>query len=235
MSLSTHAMHLAPLADDLARAGLSRVNVSLDTLDADRFREISGRGELSRVIEGVDAALSAGLKPIKLNAVPMRGINDHEIADFLDFSAERGLRMRFIELMPVGVARELYDARRMSGDEIFERMQERGTWTELERHGKDGPARIFKRESDGLRVGIIHPLGKNFCDHCNRVRLTHRGEMRGCLFGAQNVPLRHLLEGEDWERALEDGVRKALLSKPEKHRLEDGDDGELNSLAQIGG
>ncbi len=235
VSLSTHAMHLAPLVDDLASAGLSRVNVSLDTLNADRFREISGRGDLSRVIEGVDAALAAGLDPIKLNAVPMKGINDHEIGDFLDFSAERGLRMRFIELMPVGVSRELYETRRMSGDEILERMQGRGSWKEMKRQGTDGPARMFQRESDGLRVGIIHPLGKNFCDNCNRVRLTHRGEMRGCLFGAQNVPLRHLLESDDWERDLEAGVRQALLSKPEKHRLEEGDDGELNSLAQIGG
>ncbi len=235
VSLSTHAMHLAPLADDLARAGLSRVNVSLDTLDAERFREISGRGELARVIEGIDAALSAGLDPIKLNVVPMLGINDEELTDFLDLSADRGLRLRFIELMPVGVARELFETRRMSGEDILARMSENGDWTELERRGPDGPARMFRRESDGLRVGIIHPLGENFCDNCNRVRLTHRGEMRGCLFGAQNFSLRHLLEGEAWERALEEGIRAALLHKPEKHRLEDGDDGELHSLARIGG
>ena len=235
VTLSTHAMYLAPLAKDLARAGLSRLNVSLDTLNADRFREISGRGELARVLEGIEAALSEGLGPIKLNMVPMRGINDGEIGDFLELAASRGLRMRLIELMPVGVARELFEHRHIGGEEILGRLREHGEWTELERGGKDGPARSFKRKSDGLRVGVIHPLGENFCASCNRVRITHRGEMRGCLFGADNFAMRHLLGRPDWETALESAIRAALIHKPEKHRLEEGDDGELHSLANIGG
>ena len=235
VTLSTHAMHLAPMAADLARAGLSRLNVSLDTLDPARFREISGRGELSRVIEGIDAALEAGMGPIKLNMVPMRGVNDDELGAFLGFSARRGLRLRLIELMPVGVTREIFEERHIPGVEILERLDEYGTWTEIRREKAAGPARLFRRESDGLRVGMIHPLGENFCDTCNRLRLTHRGEMRGCLFGAENFALRHLLDGPDWEGSLETAIRQALLHKPEKHRLEEGDDGELHSLARIGG
>lgn len=235
VTLSTHAMHLALIAGDLARAGLSRVNVSLDTLNAARFRGISGRGELSRVIEGIDAALEAGLGPIKLNAVPMRGINGDELGAFLEFAAGRGLRLRFIELMPVGVARELFERRHMSGEEIFALLRAHGEWVEIERVGPAGPARIFSRESDGLCVGIINPLGENFCATCNRVRLTHRGEMRSCLFGAQNFPLRNLLSAPDRESALARAIRAALLHKPERHHLEDGDDGELHSLARIGG
>jgi len=235
VTLSTHAVFLAPLAKDLARAGLSRLNVSLDTLDADRFGEISGRGELARVLEGIEAALSAGLSPIKLNMVPMRGINDGEIGDFLELAASRGLRLRFIELMPLGVTRGLYEERHIGGEEIRGRVLEHGSWSEIERRRSDGPARLFRRESDGLRVGIIQPLGKNFCASCNRVRITHRGEMRGCLFGAENFPLRQLLGRPDRERALEEAVRAAVLHKPEKHRLEEGDDGEVFSLASIGG
>ncbi len=235
VTLSTHAMYLAPLAKDLARAGLSRLNVSLDTLDADRFREISGRGELTRVLEGIEAALSEGLSPIKLNMVPMRGINDGEVGDFLELAASRGLRMRFIELMPVGVARDLFEHRHIGGEEILDKLREHGEWTELKRGDMDGPARRFQRKADSLRVGLIHPLGENFCSSCNRVRITHRGEMRGCLFGADNFALRQLLDRPDWETALEDAIREALLHKPEKHRLEEGDDGELHSLANIGG
>jgi len=235
LSLSTHGMFLAPLARPLADAGLGRVNFSLDTLDRERFRRLTGHDALCRVLAGLDAAREAGLTPIKLNVVPLRGINEDEIGGLIELAREHDAVLRFIELMPLEVARDLYEARHLGGDELLALLAEHGRWTEQARSLTGGPARIYARESDGLRVGIIDPLSQSFCGSCNRVRITHRGELRNCLFGRENVPLREQLRGPDWERRLEERLRRAILEKPERHRLEELDDGELYSLARVGG
>ncbi|MBM4118123.1 GTP 3',8-cyclase MoaA [bacterium] len=235
LSLSTHGMFLAPLAAPLARAGLRRVNVSLDTLDRARFAGIAGRDALARVLAGIAAARAAGLTPIKLNTVPMRGVNDGEIGELLALAAREQLELRFIELMPLAVARESYGARHLGGEALLALLAEHGDWELLPRGIADGPARHYRRAADGLKVGIIDPLNPKFCTHCNRVRLTHRGELRNCLFGAANLPLRHLLAAGDWAGAIEAALRTAILRKPEHHRLEEWDDGDLFSLVRVGG
>ena len=235
VTLSTHGLYLDERSASLAEAGLSRINVSLDTLRPERFARISGRDELPRVLRGITAAQKAGLTPIKLNVVPLRGFNEDELGDFLEYSARENLHLRFIALMQLGVAKELYRKSHLSLEELQERLSSFGDWEEQRRGESDGPARLLRRRSDGLRVGLIDPLSKNFCQDCNRLRLTHRGEVRNCLFGEGNVALRPLLQRPDWESALEELLRKTLLQKPEKHRLEHCDDGGLYSLAKVGG
>ncbi|MCB1163716.1 MAG: GTP 3',8-cyclase MoaA [Candidatus Krumholzibacteriia bacterium] len=235
LSLSTHAMFLAPLAAPLKAAGLDRVNISLDTLDRERFTAIAGRDALDRVLDGIRAARAAGLDPIKLNTVPMRGVNDDEVGALLQLAADESLSLRFIELMPLEVAREFYDERHLGGEALMALLAEHGDWVEQERRLTDGPARRYRRAADGLVVGIIDPLSPNFCTNCNRVRITHRGELRNCLFGAENLALRPLLAEPDWQDAVEDALRRAILRKPEHHRLEQWDDGDLYSLVRVGG
>ncbi len=235
LSLSSHAMFLAPLARPLAEAGLKRVNVSLDTLDPERFRRIAGRDALDRVLEGIRAAREAGLGPIKLNVVPMRGVNDDEVAALLALARREQLVLRFIELMPLGVTNGDYAARHIDGEGVLALLAEHGRWTAEPRDIADGPARVYRCEESGQRVGLIDPLGPKFCSNCNRVRLTHRGELRNCLFGQGNIPLRPLLAHADWELRVEEALHEAIQLKPEKHRLEQGDDGGLYSLANVGG
>lgn len=235
LSLSTHAMRLAPLVGELAAAGLKRVNVSLDTLDPERFRRIAGRHGLDRVLASIRAAREAGLTPIKLNVVPMRGVNDDEIGALLDFAAKEALELRFIELMPLGVVRKAYAARHLDGRTLLALFGAHGHWRELPRRTAAGPARRYRRDSDGLTVGLIDPMSPDFCGRCNRLRITHRGELRSCLFGRADLSLRPLLSRSDWESAGERVLREAILYKPERHRLEQGDDGELWSLARVGG
>ncbi len=235
LSLSTHAMFLAPRAAELASAGLKRVNVSLDSLNPERFRTIAGRDALDRVMAGIRAARAAGLTPIKLNVVPMRGVNDDEVGALLDLAAAEELKLRFIELMPLGVTRATYAARHIDGEAMMSLLEAHGDWEELPRSIEDGPARRFSRVSDGLVLGLIDPLGPKFCANCNRVRITHRGELRNCLFGQENIPLRGILDRPDWEEIGERVLREAILLKPEKHRLEQGEVGELISLVTVGG
>jgi cyclic pyranopterin phosphate synthase len=235
LSLSTHGMFLAPLAAPLAAAGLKRVNISLDTLDRARFQGIAGRDALDRVLAGIAAARAAGLTPIKLNTVPMRGVNDGEIGALVELAAREQLELRFIELMPLGVIREEHAARHLGGEELLALLAEHGDWEVLPRGLSDGPARRYRRAADGLTVGIIDPLSPKFCTNCNRVRITHKGELRNCLFGAGNLPLRHHLAGEGWADAIEGALRTAILRKPEHHRLEEMNDGELFSLVRVGG
>ena len=235
LSLSTHGMFLAPLAAPLAAAGLKRVNISLDTLDRARFAGIAGRDALDRVLAGIAAARAAGLTPIKLNTVPLRGVNDGEMGALLALALREELELRFIELMPLEVARETHAARHLGGEELLALLAEHGHWEQLPRGLADGPARRYRRAADGLTVGIIDPLGPKFCSNCNRVRITHRGELRNCLFGDGNLPLRHLLAEADWQEAVARALRTAILRKPEHHRLEEMDDGELYSLVRVGG
>jgi cyclic pyranopterin phosphate synthase len=235
LSLSTHGLFLEQVAKSLADAGLGRVNISLDSLRPDRFTRLAGREGLDRVLAGIRAAREFGLSPLKLNMVPLRGINDGEIGDFLEFAAEMGAVLRFIELMPLGVAEELFAERHLDGDELMRLLAPHGEWIPEERNGSSGPARCFRRAADGLEIGLINPLATNFCEGCNRVRITATGELRNCLFGAGNVPLRPALAGQEWERGLEALLRETIALKPERHNLNEHDDGELYSLSRVGG
>lgn len=194
--ITTNATRLSELAEPLRRAGLDGVNISLDSLDADRFRRITRGGELERVLAGVHAALSVGLE-VKINVVVVRGENDDEVQDLVEFAWAHGITPRFIELMPLGEGAKLGDERRVSTEEVTERLGTLLGSQSVRGGSHHGPAR-YRMASDGSgrRVGFIMPISDEFCGDCNRIRLTAQGDVRACLASRRAVSIRdHLRSG----------------------------------------
>jgi len=236
LSLSTNAVLLADMAKELRQAGVDRLNISLDSLDPERFDAIVRRpGSFQRVMAGLEAAEREGFAPIKLNVVLIRGENDHEVADFAAITRERPWHIRFIELMPTGSNLELSAARTVTCDEVLETLQEVGRLDPVTGPTGNGPARYFRFPGAPGTVGVITPMSHNFCDQCNRMRLTADGQLRPCLFGHLQTDLRGpLRQGE----ALEPFIEETLRVKPQRHLLEQGvstGSGGLIALSQTGG
>jgi GTP 3',8-cyclase len=214
LTLTTNGSQLAKHADGLFRAGVRRVNVSLDTLDAGRFAEITRRGRLDDVLAGIDAAAAAGLK-LKINMVAMRGINDHEIEPMLHWAHGRGFGLTLIEGMPLGdVGMDRVDAY-LPLREMRERLMTRYT-LEPTPHRTGGPARYdYVAETGGL-IGFITPMSHNFCESCNRVRLTATGQLYMCLGQDAMVDLRSAIR-DGGAGALDAAMDEAMLLKPKGH------------------
>jgi cyclic pyranopterin phosphate synthase len=233
ISLSTNGVRLPDLAGLLKRAGLDRVNMSADSLRPDRIKSISRRSTDFDPVGSAIAAEAAGLAPIKINVVVMRGINDDELCDFARLTIDHEWHVRFIELMPVGEMRDLTWDHVVPSEEILRRLEaisplapvigpERG----------NGPARYFQLQGARGTIGVITPMSHTYCGSCNRVRLTADGRLRTCLFGDDEVDLRTpLREG----LPLEPFFRSALASKPEQHHLLQMQVGGLRALSQVGG
>jgi len=215
ISITTNGFLLKEKARALKEAGLKRVNVSIDTLDPEKFSYITGapRNALFRVIEGIEEAISVGLNPVKVNAVLIKGFNDGEIGEFLKFSRDYGVEVRFIELMPVGG--EFFSHENFVPVSRIKRLIE-------ERFGKlipaktfkKGPAKTFKVEGTGALVGFIPSVSEHFCGECNRVRLTSDGKLRLCLMSDREVDLKGVLRSPDFTpEKLEKVIRGALLIK----------------------
>ncbi len=213
--MTTNANRLAELAHPLAQAGLTGVNVSLDSLDADRFRTITRGGSLARVLAGVHAALDAGLD-VKLNIVALGGLNFDEAPRLVEWAWERGITPRFIELMPLGEAANLPAERFVSHADLIAKLGLEGTMAGV---AGNGPARYL--EGRGGRVGFITAVSDEFCASCNRVRLTARGELRACLASRQGVSLRDAMRQGASERELAWLVHGALGSKLDGHFFND--------------
>jgi cyclic pyranopterin phosphate synthase len=236
IALSTNGMLLPELVRDLAAAGLRRVNVSLDTLRSDRFEKIARRPGLERVIAGIDAALAAGLAPVKLNCVVMRGVNDDELLDFAELARDRAVYVRFIEMMPVhenlAEQREQY----LSAADILERIRATGELAPVDGPGGNGPARYFAQPGARGAIGVISPLSHDYCERCNRVRLSADGRLRLCLFGDYEIDLRTPVRagaGPDEIAAL---FRGGMLIKPERHHLKLGEPASrMRAFSEIGG
>jgi cyclic pyranopterin phosphate synthase len=233
ISLSTNGVRLAELAPQLKGAGLDRVNMSADSLRSERIKEISRRNLEFDPIAAAAAAESAGLSPIKLNVVVMRGINDDEIEDFARLTFTHDWHVRFIELMPVGEMRELTWERVVPSDEILRRLGWIAPMTATSGPERgNGPARYFRFAGAVGTVGVITPMSHTYCGSCNRVRLTADGRLRTCLFGEEEVDLRTpLREG----LPLEPFFRDALAIKPREHHLLQMRVGGLRALSQVGG
>jgi cyclic pyranopterin phosphate synthase len=241
LALSTNGTELARLAPALKEAGVDRVNVSLDSLDPERFREITRRGDLARVWEGVEAALAAGLDPVKLNAV-LTGEESLEDADRLvALTRDRPLAVRFIEMMPTAANQRPGAAgagRVPTCDDVRERIEARyGALTPaaIDPELRTGPAKAFRLPGATGTLGFITPLSHTFCAECNRLRLSARGELRLCLFAERNYPLRSCLDAADPEAALEAEILRVLQEKPAEHMLTQGNYGNLVSFMEIGG
>lgn len=234
LALTTNGAGLAAGAHDLRAAGLRRINVSLDTLRRDRFEQLTRRDELDRVLAGIDAAVSAGLDPVKVNTVVMRGVNDDEIVDLARFGRERGVTVRFIEFMPLDAQRGWRRDQVVAQREIVERIHEVFPLAPVER-GHD-PAGRF-RYLDGVgELGVIPSVTEPFCGDCDRIRLTSEGKLRNCLFAVEETDLRAVLRSGGSDDDLADAITCCVAGKWEGHAI-----GRVRfirperSMSQIGG
>ncbi|MFF8563417.1 GTP 3',8-cyclase MoaA [Streptomyces albidoflavus] len=218
LSLTTNGIGLARCAGALREAGLSRVNVSLDTLRPERFAALTRRDRLSDVLDGLAAAHAAGLAPVKVNAVPVRGVNDDEIAGLAAFAVQRGYRMRFIESMPLDAQGAWERDRMVTAEEILDRLGERFELVPVERQDH-APAEEWRIAGTDARVGVIASVTRPFCGGCDRVRLTADGQLRTCLFATEESDLRALLRGGADDDALEAAWRTALAGKGPGHAI----------------
>jgi cyclic pyranopterin phosphate synthase len=236
IALSTNGILLADAAGELAAAGLKRVNISLDTLRPDRFETIARRPGLDRVLAGIDAALAAGLTPVKINCVVMRGTNDDEILDFAALARDREIYVRFIEMMPVVENVAAQKERYVSAGDILARIGAAGTLEPVDGPGGNGPARYFAEPGARGTVGVISPLSHDYCDTCNRVRLTADGRLRLCLFGDYEIDLRTPTRAGASENDIAALLRGGMLIKPERHHLELGEtSSRMRAFSEIGG
>ncbi|PZU22009.1 MAG: GTP 3',8-cyclase MoaA [Stenotrophomonas sp.] len=216
------------------RAGLTALNVSMDSLQRERFHAITGHDRLPEIMQGLNLAQALGLQSIKLNAVLLRGLNDDELPAWMEFLRERPISVRFIELMRTGDNREYYERHHLRADVIIEQLLAAG-WSERKRAADAGPAREFSHPEHRGSVGIIAPYSKDFCKGCNRLRVTARGDLRLCLFGDFGVALRPLLQSDDDQDALLARITTQLGLKAAGHGLHFGQTGLTPHLASIGG
>ncbi|HED17805.1 MAG TPA: GTP 3',8-cyclase MoaA [Gammaproteobacteria bacterium] len=233
LSLSTNATQLGKHAQALRHAGVSRINVSLDSLQPERFRSITG-GKLEKVLSGIKAARDAGLAPIKINMVVMKGVNDDEVEDMVAFCLEHGLTLRFIETMPMG------DTGREASEHYVDLQTVKAR---LAQHYKllpgvmpgGGPARYVQVEGTDLRIGFITPISQHFCETCNRVRLSAEGTLYMCLGQDHSFALRPLLRQGIGDDELKDVIREAIALKPEKHEFNEKPGQLVRFMSMTGG
>ncbi len=215
LTLTTNGTQLARFAPELAAAGVRRVNVSLDTLDADRFARITRWGQIERVFAGVRAAREAGLA-VKINTVALRGENEDELGDMLAWCGEQGFDMTLIEAMPMGEIDAARADQYLPLSIVRARLRQRFTLEESD-YATGGPARYFTVRETGRRLGFITPMTHNFCEGCNRVRLTVTGVLYMCLGQDDAADLRSVLRGGGDDAALEQAIRDAIARKPRGH------------------
>jgi cyclic pyranopterin phosphate synthase len=243
ISLTTNGMVLASYAEELARAGLKRVNVSLDTLRPDRFREITRHGDVAAVHEGIAAARAAGLSPIKINVVVMREVNDDEAADIARTTLEEDWEVRFIELMPFMDEQEtcIKDTSLVLGfvptQEVRRQIEAAlGPLEPAATKSGGGPAQYFRLPGAKGLIGFISPLTEHqFCAGCNRMRLTAEGQIRPCLLTDHEVDLKETLRSGGSDDDLRARILLALETKPDAHHLWDGNRPKWRKMIQIGG
>ena len=233
LSLSTNATRLARHAAELKQAGISRINVSLDSLKPEAFQRIT-KGKLEKVLAGLMAAKEAGLSPVKINMVVMKGVNDDEVESMVEFCLEHGFTLRFIETMPVG------DTGRNATDYYVDLGEVR---QRLARHFDlipgampgGGPARYVRVAGTEMNIGFITPLSQHFCDTCNRVRLSVDGTLFLCLGQEDRFELRPLLRNGISDAGLEEAIRTAISLKPEKHEFREKPEQVVRFMSMTGG
>jgi cyclic pyranopterin phosphate synthase len=233
ISLSTNGVRLAELAGSLTAAGLDRVNISVDSLRTERIKAISRRNFEFDPVGAAVAAETAGLAPIKINVVVMRGINDDELGDLARLTMDHPWHVRFIELMPVGELRDLTWDHVVPTDEVLRRLEAIAPLEHAEAPARsNGPARYVRFAGAAGSIGLITPMTHTYCGSCNRVRLTADGRLRTCLFGDAETDLRTPLRDG---LPLEPFFRAALSEKPKEHQLLQMNVGGLRALSQVGG
>lgn len=237
ISITTNGIFLKQHATKLKDAGLNRINISIDSLNVDTFRQVTG-GELKDVLEGIEAAQYAGLEPIKLNTVLLKGINDHQVSDIIDFSEKNGLIVRFIEAMPMTNGFD-WQKRYIEVSEILNRpdVKERLNIDDFEEQTKDPSPAFYINTVGGNKVGFISPMSSRFCSNCNRMRLSSEGRLRSCLPSDSEVDLKQILRGTsaNKEEEIIKLIDKSVQMKPEIGTYNLDSNGLKKQMIQIGG
>jgi len=225
LCITTNGILLPKYARKLREAGVSRINLSLDTLDAEKYRKITRIGSLSDVLSGLQAALDEGFSPIKINAVLMGGINDDEIPAFVELTRTQDIHVRFIELMPIGECAGWDSERFLTASAVLK------AEPRLEPVDSDGVSQRFRVPGYTGTIGLIAPISSHFCPACNRIRVTADGKLKACLHSSPEINLRGLSDAE-----LEKTIRDTIYSKPRKHNLDSGAVSETGrNMNEIGG
>ena len=240
--LTTNGVLLEEYAERLFAEGIHHINVSLDTLQPEKFKYITGKDQFTQVWAGLLAAKRIGFK-IKLNVVAMRGVNDDEFQEFARLALEQPFQVRFIEFMPVGVKSSWTQGKFIRTEEIMMLLAKVGTLTSVRKpHGK-GPAQMYELESpDGKNgeVGFISPISHHFCDQCNRLRLTSEGNLRSCLLNDNETDLKSLIRAGGSDKELANSIKMTVLNKPQRHTIQQDLSGKEKSscrgqMSRIGG
>ena len=220
--ITTNGVLLERYGRELYDAGVTKVNISLDSLRRERITEITGVDCFDQVWRGIETVLALGFSPVKLNMVAMRQINDDEILEFARLSQRLPLQVRFIEFMPIGASSRWNADTYISTDEIMERIRTVGELIPMQKGRHDGPAQVFRLGADASgSLGFISPLSHHFCDRCNRLRLTSAGALRSCLLHDEEIDLRSVLRAQGPDSAIREALLAAIRNKPQGHQLEE--------------
>jgi len=234
VAVTTNGYRLAARAQSYSDAGISAINISMDSLKPERFRAITGHDRLNEILDGIAACRAAGISSVKLNSVLLKGLNDDELDDFLAFVVEHGLTLRFIEVMRTNDNPGYFVAHHLPGTYISERLVELG-WQKQARQVGAGPAIEYINPHGPGRIGIIAPYSKDFCASCNRLRVSATGKLHLCLFGDAGIDLRPLLQQDSQKDELNARLQRLVTTKAPAHLLHQGNSGATPHLASIGG
>jgi len=235
VSLTTNGVLLKDNINKIKSAGIKRINISLDTLNKEKFVKITGYDFFDQIWEGIELAQQMGFEPIKLNVVPFQGINDDELIDIARLSLTHPFHIRFIEYMPIG-NNQMFSGRQLLAPEIKKRISSLGDLIALEKHNNDGPANRFKFESAVGEIGFIQPISRHFCNSCNRLRLTASGQLRPCLLSDYQEDLKASLRSGCSDSELADIFIRAVRHKPSEHNLDVENHREVSGqMCSIGG
>lgn len=236
ISLTTNGTLFAGMAEELQAAGLDRVNFSLDTLVADKFKYITREGKLPEVRQAIDKALALGMEPVKINTVLIRGFNDNEVMDFADLAYNNPLHIRFIEFMPIGDLQFWNRENIVTSTETRSLINKKYKLVDGKKVRGSGPAKYYKLEGGQGSVGFISPMSNHFCAECNRIRMTAEGKLRGCLYDKTESDLKHALENGASDEELRQIFLTTINAKPDKHNMNSGwGDENRRKMYQIGG
>ena len=228
VSLTTNGILLADMAEELKKAGLNRVNISLDTLKKDKFKEITRGGDINKVLSAIEKCIDIDLKPVKINTVLMKGINDDEVENFINLTKDMPLHVRFIELMPIGEVLKFFEKSSMKIDEIINNHKEL-----IHIKDKSNVASVYKIDCAKGTVGFISPISCKFCSDCNKIRLTSTGTIKPCLHSEEEINLKPYVNDEDMLRSV---IKDAIYNKPDEHHLETDKKSKTHKMMyQIGG
>lgn len=234
IALTTNGYRLNEIAGDLKASGVTALNVSVDSLITERFFEITGQNRLQEVLKGIEKAKSVGMPQVKINAVAMKGLNDDEFENFIEWSQKEDLHVRFIELMTTRDNAAFYSTHHLDLAFLEPLLVDKGYFS-VKREADGGPADLWKKPGREGTIGLIRPYKKNFCDSCNRLRVTSEGALQLCLFGNGTLPLRHFLQDDGQEERIQSTVLSALTGKEISHYLHEGNYGSTRNLATMGG